>query len=237
MGPFAPTHVGNGNEAGFVPFGDVFDVPRLAEAMHFPVLEWRDVKKPTVPGTDRETFGGWTAWSRWDSIRRGLPRGNQIEANLSLGIVYRFSFGPLADVLSPNVEVSYTPVHKTAKLPIDWDYSHVSLLELARLAYLPGREAALRESPEPFVSEGPNGIRIAPDHHLMCLDFLYYASLLQPFEWDAEYYLPWSQIGTHTHFTPRMTSLAQEYLMRLFHVEDKDDIPPVSPYPLSLPPP
>ncbi|KAF9518214.1 hypothetical protein BS47DRAFT_1256054, partial [Hydnum rufescens UP504] len=207
IGPFVPSHVGNGEEAGFVPFGDVFDVPRLAEAMHFPLLEWRDVKKPTVPGADRETFGGWTAWSRWDSIRRGLPRGNQVEGNLSL-------------------EVSYTPVHKSAKLPIDWDYSHVSLMELARLAYLPGREAALLESPEPFVSEGPNAVRIPPDHHLLCLDFLYYASILQPFEWDAEYFLPWSKIGTHTHFTPRMTSLAQEYLMRLFHVDNKEDIPP-----------
>lgn len=85
IGPFAPTHVGNDNEAGFIPFGDVFDVPRLAKALHIPVLEWRDVKKPASPDATPETLGGWSAWSRWDTLRSGLPRGNHVVANLSLG--------------------------------------------------------------------------------------------------------------------------------------------------------
>lgn len=82
---------------------------------------------------------------------------------------------------------------------------------------------------EPYVSEGPNAVRLPPDEHLMCFDFLYYGGLIHAYEWEEEYFLPWSRVGTHTHFAPRMTALVEEYLMRLFGVETRRDIPPVSP--------
>jgi hypothetical protein len=40
--PFAPIHVNR--IAGFMPFGDVFDVPRLSTALGIEILEWRDLK-------------------------------------------------------------------------------------------------------------------------------------------------------------------------------------------------
>ena len=86
MPPFSPTHVGNKQDVGFVPFGDVFDIPRMANSIHLPILEWRDVKLPGEPGDSPETLGGWTVWARWDHFRGGLPRHTHVAPNLSLGV-------------------------------------------------------------------------------------------------------------------------------------------------------
>jgi hypothetical protein len=50
LGPFAPTHVGSPNSAGFRPFGDLYDIKYLASKIALPVIEWRDVKRLLEPG-------------------------------------------------------------------------------------------------------------------------------------------------------------------------------------------
>jgi hypothetical protein len=99
-------------------------------------------------------------------------------------------------------------------------------MSLSTLAFAEGRRRAL-EGEEPFVSEGPAAVRLQPDHHLLCFDFVYFAGILEPWEWAQPYFLPWTKAGTHVHWAPRMTALAQEYLVRLFNVPSKDDIPKV----------
>lgn len=85
LGPFAPTHVGRDDVAGFIPFGDIYDVERMATELGFPIVEWRDVKKPKAEGQSNEAIGGWTVYARYDTIRTGLPRGNHIVSLLGLG--------------------------------------------------------------------------------------------------------------------------------------------------------
>jgi hypothetical protein len=41
-------------------------------------------------------------------------------------------------------------------------------------------------------------------------------------------YSPGWNIAKHLRWNPELTSLAEEYLMRLFHVSRKEDMPPVS---------
>lgn len=57
--PFAPSHVSW--EGGFLPFGDVFDVPRLSKELGKTVLEFRDVKDLASDHWDE--LGCWSIWS------------------------------------------------------------------------------------------------------------------------------------------------------------------------------
>ncbi|KAF8334342.1 uncharacterized protein EI90DRAFT_3051896, partial [Cantharellus anzutake] len=208
IAPFVPTHVGKINDAGLPPFGDVFDIPRLAEAIHLPVLEWRDVKLPAEPDQEPETIGGWTAWARWDMFRGGLPRPNSVERTLGL-------------------EVSYTNIPYTAtmrdRLRVP-DGVHVLLMELMKLSYH-SEVVRATHNEQNFESDGVLKVKLPPDEHIMTFDFLYFATLTIDFEWAGPWFLPWNMIGTHCHWHPTIEQLAQQYLMRLFVVDSREDIP------------
>ena len=45
---------------------------------------------------------------------------------------------------------------------------------------------------------------------------------------NANSYSPGWKIASHLRWTPKLTSVAQEYIMRLFDVSHEEDIPPVS---------
>lgn len=78
--PFSPSHVAH--DAGFPPFGDIFDVPRLADAIHAPLLEWRDVKREN--STEFDKLGCWTIWGLVGTPD-GSPRGSHLTYYLKLG--------------------------------------------------------------------------------------------------------------------------------------------------------
>lgn len=56
--PFAPSHIGHNQR--LVPFGEVFDVPRLSKAIHVPLVEWHEVKD--VESTHDDSLGCWSVW-------------------------------------------------------------------------------------------------------------------------------------------------------------------------------
>jgi hypothetical protein len=76
--PFMPMHVGS--DAPPVPFGEVFDVPRLSKTLGVPLLEWRDIKDPK--STELETLG---CWSVWEAVSGEEPRPSLAPYVLSLG--------------------------------------------------------------------------------------------------------------------------------------------------------
>lgn len=80
LGTFVPTHIGS-SEA-LLPFGEVFDVPRLGRELRKPVLEWRDVKDPNSEVV--EPLGCWSPWSV-SGDADGLPRGNGNSNHLKIG--------------------------------------------------------------------------------------------------------------------------------------------------------
>ncbi|KAG8996936.1 hypothetical protein FRB93_000606 [Tulasnella sp. JGI-2019a] len=201
--PFSPSHIGYDEKN--IPFGDVFDVPHMAEELKMPVLEWRDVKKDigTEAGPQSDKLGCWTCWAQFDdSPRGGRARENRLEGRLGL-------------------DVSYTKIPATVKIP----QGGVDLYawELAKLGFHSGWLAGTREN-QPMDSEGPLKHRMPPDEQLLCFDFLYYVHVTRPWEWEEDYSPQW-HIASTIHFAPRMVELANGYLMRLFDVPSEADIP------------
>jgi hypothetical protein len=56
--PFQPTH--NTSTSGFIPFSEVFDVPRLSRLMNLPIIEWQDIKNAQH-------------WNRWTGATIASP--------------------------------------------------------------------------------------------------------------------------------------------------------------------
>lgn len=80
VGTFAPSHIGF-NESQ-LPFGEIFDVQRLGQEIHTPVLEWRDVKNPASKQV--ELVGCWSPWAATGSD--GQPRGNGNAGHFGIGM-------------------------------------------------------------------------------------------------------------------------------------------------------
>jgi hypothetical protein len=60
---------------------------------------------------------------------------------------------------------------------------HVNLYKLVKLSHHDGYlEAIKNHKPIPY-PDFPN--LYPPDEHLMCIDFLYWASILIPYEWET----------------------------------------------------
>jgi len=152
-----------------------------------------------------EPIGGWTIWARYDTIRTGFPRGNHVTPSLG-------------------IEVSYTQAPERVKLmKNDANDAHISFIEVARLS-MPGPRLEAIKGEKRFVSEGPLQVKLPPDQHLMVIDFAYYMGMVHSWEWGLEYFEPW-RVASHAHWTPKMRSLAESYLMRHFSVERAEDIP------------
>jgi hypothetical protein len=83
IGAFTPSHVNGHGHAPHIPFGDVFDVPRLRKHLNKPVLEWREVKDYSH-SSEVEEIG---CWSTWEAVqeRETFPRGSSIPIELNLG--------------------------------------------------------------------------------------------------------------------------------------------------------
>ena len=82
---FNPTHV---QDAPPLQFSDVFDLPRLREALGKPLLEWDDVKDSNG---DLEIIG---CWNVWESIQKdeSHPRYSRTPHQLQLGLRNLTSF-------------------------------------------------------------------------------------------------------------------------------------------------
>lgn len=82
--PFIPSagHVGHG--VPVILFSDVYDLPRLRDALNWPLLEWSDIKKAKyndtfdshasdMEGVDKEVLGCWGAQQAFDKNNRPTP--------------------------------------------------------------------------------------------------------------------------------------------------------------------
>ncbi len=81
--PFTPSHVLQDGEAWVLPFGEVFDVPRMQKAMNIPILEWHDVKREE--DGERDELGCWNIWEVTQH-REAFPRYSSIPDYLNLGL-------------------------------------------------------------------------------------------------------------------------------------------------------
>ena len=93
--PLAPsqTHLGH-VPLPFLPFGAVFDLPRLAKAIRTPIVEWSDIKiapynvpwtdkSPKVEGVQRDSLG---CWSTRQVKPNAFPGRTSLAPFLDLGV-------------------------------------------------------------------------------------------------------------------------------------------------------
>ena len=78
---FAPTHVGN--DAGFIPVSEIFDLKRLGKTIRTPVLEWDMLKNYT-----RENMEDLGCWGTHPTLFNGNVLRTTKEIRLGLGTHY-----------------------------------------------------------------------------------------------------------------------------------------------------
>lgn len=142
-------------------------------------------------------------------------------------ILYILALVNTARLTLSALEVSYTPVPASSKLtPAHevWDI-HFNAWKVARLGF-PESAAQVRRETDPPIASPITGVRLPPDEHLLCFDFLYYMGVVQPFEWMQDYSPQWA-VGTHVHWEPKLHAIAESYLRRLFGIKEDDANPPV----------
>ena len=197
--------------AGIIPFGDLFDLEHLRQVLRVPILEWRDVKKlPFHDPYSTSEIEDLGCWSTGKESAKNPTRAVNVVHHLGL-------------------DVAYTRVPRQTRLkPSDSEDNHVILSHLAATVY-PVNPLVLPGS-LPSFAPSPLGHTLAPDDHLTCFDTLYYAtSGVEVYEWRFSWSPVWQSIGRHLKFTQPMLHLGNEYLRRVFQVdESQDKLPPVS---------
>ncbi|KAJ7361589.1 hypothetical protein DFH08DRAFT_844625 [Mycena albidolilacea] len=196
---FIPSHIGG--HVPPIPFGQVFDVPRLRNLLGTSVLEWRDVKNHNSTFVD--DIGCWNVWEAVQ-YREAFPRRSRSINDL-------------------NLDISYTKAPEWIKMIPNYEHDqHVTFWSLARLAFPTTRKASL----VPPLPSPQHNISLPPDQHLLCYDYLYYVSAHQPFEMEYDYSPAWRYVGKYMHWTPELEKLADDYVRRAIGVPEDGPIPP-----------
>ncbi|KAJ7040458.1 hypothetical protein C8F04DRAFT_1083631 [Mycena alexandri] len=141
---FIPSHIGG--HVPPIPFGKVFDVPRLRNLLGRSVLEWREVKDPNSTFVD--DIGCWNVWEAVQ-YREAYPRRSRSINDVKLDI--SFTKAPTWIKMIPNYEHD----------------QHVTFWSLARLAF-PSTRAASLVTPLPSPK---HNVSLPPDEHLLCYDY------------------------------------------------------------------
>jgi len=206
IGVFSPTHVSFDTTTTVDPidFGTIFDVPRLSKLINLPVIEWHEVKNRN--STEVEELGCWDVWSTSEMATEN-PRGSRT-------------------AWTQRLDLSYTKTPAWAKLIPNFQHDrHASLFALASLAYPETRLETLRE---PITHESPlNHVRLPPDEHLLCYDYLYYISGHFAYEFEYDYSPEWRFVGQHMHWAPELERIADQYVRRAMGIEDSEESTPL----------
>ncbi|KAJ7675369.1 hypothetical protein B0H17DRAFT_1207731 [Mycena rosella] len=145
-----------------LPFGDVFDLPHLRQAIGKPVLQWSDVKASN--STVLDDLGCWNVWESIQYYDKA-PRG---------------SFAPW----KLKLDISYTKTPDWIKMIPNFEHDrYSSFWNLAKLAFPSTRSASL----VPPLPSPKHNVSLPPDEHLLCYDFLYYVAAQQSEEIGLDY--------------------------------------------------
>ncbi|TFK77388.1 hypothetical protein BDN72DRAFT_910534, partial [Pluteus cervinus] len=197
--PFIPSHIGG--HVPPIPFGEVFDVPRISKALEMPILEFRHVKDPNSTFVDE--LGCWNTWEAVE-VHHQEPRPS-----------------PHLDLLK--LDISYTTAPTWIKAAPQFENDvHTSFWGLASLSYPELRTMALTPPAESRL----NKVMLPPDEHLLCYDYLYYVCAFTPFDFKYDFSPAWRYVARYMYFTPRLLALADEYVRRAMGVSGGEATPP-----------
>ncbi|KAJ8588385.1 hypothetical protein M405DRAFT_740358 [Rhizopogon salebrosus TDB-379] len=197
---FIPSHV-DSRTAPFA-FGEVFDIPRLSQAIGSPVLEWHEVKD-----SESEVLDDLGCWDLWESVQ---TNDHNPRVSHSLGML--------------NLDISWTRTPDWVKLtaPGVGD-NHASFWSLATLGFPETRERNLDRMNYPSPQ---HQVSLPPDDQLLCFDYLYYIGAQNPFEWVRDYSPAWRFVGQHMHWNASLEKLADEHARRAMSVPAGEATPP-----------
>lgn len=208
---FVPSHIVLGATAPVpaVPFGDVFDVPRLRNLTGKSILEWREVKDIGSDAVD--DIGCWNVWE-------------SVQYNDHFPHDYHIPY----DVSTPGrlkLDVSYTKTPSFIKLIPDFPHdNHATFWALAKTAF-PDVLHNKQFTANPLASR-LNGVTLPPDEQMLCYDYLYYVCALEPYEYDKDYSPAWRYVGQYLHWVEPIQKLANLYLNRAFGLPELGPTPP-----------
>ncbi|KAF5323560.1 hypothetical protein D9611_005638 [Ephemerocybe angulata] len=195
---FTPSHIGGSVPP--IPFGEVFDVPRLREALRRPILEWWEVKNNSSQEVDE--LGCWNVWEAVQ-YREHYPRRSVVPDILSL-------------------DISYTKAPSWVKLIPNFEHDqHSTFWSLAILGFPEGHKDNL----VPPLESPRNHVLLPPDEQLLCYDYLYYLCAQQPFEFNFDFSPAWRFVGQHMRWTPQLDNLVDQYARRAIGVSDEEATP------------
>ncbi|KAJ7780327.1 hypothetical protein DFH07DRAFT_470175 [Mycena maculata] len=183
-------------------FGEVFDIPRLQEAINLPILQWSQVKDP-----DSQFVDDLGCWNTQNSIFYSSDRNFHPPGSLKL-------------------DVSYTTAPEWIRYPTELQhptFPHALLWALASLAFNDSRTWTPRE---PDISP-THHVALPPDDHLLCYDLLYYAGAHEIFEYNYDMSPVWRFVGQHMHWTPKIQKIAESYTRETLGIAGHA---PISPY-------
>ncbi|KAG9040688.1 hypothetical protein FS837_000313, partial [Tulasnella sp. UAMH 9824] len=224
LGPLLPLELHLGAGGNTIDFGEIFDLPRLSEAIQTPILQWSDVKKAlynspldydrddTESGAEMDFIGCWSVWPTVNKNEKE-PHGSGLPWFLHLGIVW-------------------TQAPSWIKLTKDGDFT-ASLSALAKML-LPESRQRFLHTPEARAGVTYDDIpadisaQLYPDDQLACFDILYWVGATDRHEWEKHNHPVWELVGTNLHFTQKVEDIASEYLKRLFGIsgQSETEIPP-----------
>ncbi|KZT30814.1 hypothetical protein NEOLEDRAFT_1174185 [Neolentinus lepideus HHB14362 ss-1] len=243
--PFTPSHIGG--DVPPIPFGEVFNVSRLAQALGTPVLEWHDVKEvrnnselgwslpfvPTQSGPE-----GVEADGEIEGEQR--PPQNSWEAQQDVVGCWEVWESVQSDEHFARrsavpqwlgLDISYTQLPPSIKLVPDYVHDqHTTFWALAQYSYPEGRADALARIPDGGAElthpAQASGETLDPDEQMMCLDYLYYVAAHTPFEFEKDFSPAWREVATHMHWTDRLQEITNGYIRKAFELPEGADIPP-----------
>ncbi|KAJ7029689.1 hypothetical protein C8F04DRAFT_1211923 [Mycena alexandri] len=193
---FTPTHV---KHASTIDFGEVFDIPRLSQAIGHPVLEWWQVKD-----RDSKVVDPMGCWSIWQAVSSQNKEPH-------------FTSGPQR----MHLDISYTVAPTWIKL-LPGDEPHARFTSLMALTFPEMRKKSLRTPAKSPILEQ----QLPPDDQMVCFDNMYWMANTEAHEFFHDYSTAWRFIGANLHFAPRVEELAHQYLREAFTLGPSDPIPP-----------
>lgn len=162
---FAPTHVGNA--AGFIPFSEIFDLPRMSKAIGIPMVEWGQLKNLT--SEPLEDIG---CWDTHTTLFNGGVLHSVSEERYGLGavlVVLHTSFS----ITSLFIDISYTPIPESARIAHDNKEIKANFMAVAALTYPETRKQAIARPPYPVIPSRTHHHTLPPDEQVECYDYTY----------------------------------------------------------------
>ncbi|KAG2128627.1 uncharacterized protein EDB93DRAFT_1256626 [Suillus bovinus] len=209
--PIIPKFLSNHIDPSAPPFvfGEVFDVPRLSQAIGIHLLQWHEVKDPESQVLD--DLGCWTVWETvQQNIESPEPRLN-----------------PSLDVLKLDISWTRTPHWVELISPSGKHDNHASFWPLASLGFPEARSnslsLSLKNRPSPH-----HQVSLPPDDHVLCFDLLYYVGAYHTWEWELDYSPAWRFVGQHMRWTASMEQIADAHARHAMNVPPL--IEPTPPY-------